>query len=100
MSVTTDRPVGSASRGGWPERRRGVPVVVGIGFTGSWGGGVGLPVPNLALNASGAEVLAQYGPHLGLVQAQFALTEGVPAIGLAVISLALARLARRMGSGS
>jgi hypothetical protein len=100
MSVTTDRPVGSASRGGWLERRRWVPAVVGIGFTVSWVCGLALPVPNLAVTASAAEILAKYGPHLGLVQAQFALTEGLPAIGLAVISLALAVLARRVGSGS
>ena len=97
MSVTTDRPVGSASRGRWLERRRWVPVAVGIGFTVSWVCGLALPVPNLAVTASAAEVLAKYGPHLGMVQAQFALTEGLPAIGLAVISLALALLARRSG---
>jgi hypothetical protein len=100
MSVTTDHPVGSASRGGWRERRRWVPVVAGIGFTVSWVCGLALPVPNLAVTASAAEILAKYGPQLGLVQAQFALTEGLPAIGLAVISLALALLARRLGSGS
>lgn len=100
MTVITGRQVGSAARGGWLERRRWVPVVVGIGFTVSWVCGLALPVPNLAVTASGAEVLAKYGPHLGLVQAQLALTEGLPAIGLAVISLALARLARRLGSGS
>jgi hypothetical protein len=100
MSVTTDRPVGSASRGHWLERRRWVPVVVGIGFTVSWVCGLALPVPNLAVTASAAEVLAKYGPHLGMVQAQFALTEGLPAIGLAVISLALALLARRSGPGA
>jgi hypothetical protein len=100
MSVTTDRPVGSASRGRWLERRRWVPVAVGIGFTVSWVCGLALPVPNLAVTASAAEVLAKYGPHLGMVQAQFALTEGLPAIGLAVISLALALLARRSGPGA
>jgi hypothetical protein len=100
MSVTTDRPVGSASQGGWLERRRWVPVAVGIGFTVSWVCGLALPVPNLAVTASAAEILAKYGPHLGLVQAQFALTEGLPAIGLAVISLALAQLAWRLGSGA
>jgi hypothetical protein len=97
MSVMTDRSVDSASRGRWLERRW-VPVVVGIGFTVSWVCGLALPVPNLAVTASAAEVLATYGPHLGLVQAQFALTEGLPAIGLAVISLALALLARRSGA--
>jgi len=100
MSVMADRPVGSASQGGRPERRRWVPVVAGIGFTVSWACGLALPVPNLAVTAPAAEILAKYGPHLGLLQAQFALTEGLPAIGLAVISLALALLARRVGSGA
>ena len=92
MSVMADRPVGSATRRRW-RQRRWVPVVAGIGFTVSWVNGLALPVPNLAVTAPAAEVLARYGPHLGLVQAQFALTEGLPAIGLAVISLALALLA-------
>jgi hypothetical protein len=70
-----------------------VPVVAGIGFTLSWLVGLVLPVPNLAVNAPAAEVIARYGPHLGMVQAQFALTEGVPAIGLAVIAVLLARVA-------
>jgi hypothetical protein len=100
MSVMADRPVGSGARGRWLERRRWVPVVVGIGFTVSWVCGLALPVPNLAVTASAAEVLATYGPQLGLVQAQFALTEGLPAIGLAVISLALALLAGARPAGA
>jgi hypothetical protein len=72
-----------------------VPVVAGIGFTLSWVIGLVLPVPNLAVTAPASEVIARYGPHLGLVQAQFALTEGLPAVGLAVITVFLARAAGR-----
>ena len=100
VSVMADRPVGSAPRRGWLERRRWVPVVAGIGFTVSWVCGLALPVPNLAVTAPAAEIMAKYGPHLGLVQAQFALTEGLPAIGLAVISLALALLAGARPAGA
>ena len=70
-------------------------MVAGIGFTLSWVIGLVLPVPNLAVNAPASEVIASYGPHLGLVQAQFALTEGLPAVGLAVITVVLARAAGR-----
>ncbi len=77
-----------------------IPVVAGIGFTLSWVIGLVLPVPNLAVNAPASEVIARYGPHLGLVQAQFALTEGLPAVGLAVITVFLARAAgRAVGRG-
>lgn len=75
--------------------RRGhlIPLVAGIGFTLSWVAGLLLPVPNLAVSAPATEVIARYGPHLGDVQTQFLLTEGLPAIGLAVTAVALARRA-------
>ncbi len=74
--------------------------MAGIGYTVSWLAGLALPVPNLAVNAPAAEVMARYGGHLGLVQAQFALTEGLPALGLVVVAVALALMARRPRSGS
>ena len=100
MSVTTVQPAPSEQRERGPSRRRWIPVAAGIGFTVSWVSGLVLPVPNLAPTASAAEIVARYGPHLATVQAQFALTEGLPALGLAVVAFVLAGVARRSGSGA
>ena len=75
-----------------------VPAVAGIAYTVSWVAGLALPVPNLSVSASGAEVIARYADHVAAVQAQFALTEGLPAIGLAIVAGALARAAHRSGA--
>ncbi len=73
-------------------------AAAGIAYMLSWVAGLTLPVPNLAVTASGADVIAGYGGHLAAVQAQFALTEGLPAIGLAVVAALLALTARRAGA--
>ena len=91
-------PAGATSaRGG----RRGawvsVPGVVGIGYTLSWMAGLAVPAPSPRLGASGSEVVAALAGHGPAVAVQFALTEGLPAAGIAVISVALARFARRRG---
>jgi len=93
-SAAPPRPAGAAGR-----RVSLIPVLAGIGFTVSWLAGLVLPVPNLAVTAPASEVIGRYGPHLGMVQAQFVLTEGLPAIGLAVIAAVLARVARAAGRG-
>jgi hypothetical protein len=93
---TTGAGIGPA-RGG---RRRAwltVPGLTGIGYTLSWLAGLAVPAPSPRLGASGAEVVAALAGHGPAVAAQFALTEGLPAIGIAVISVALARFARRRG---
>ena len=91
MSVSTVQLAPSEQRGRGPSRRRWIPIATGIGFTVSWVAGLALPVPNLDPTASAAEIVARYGPHLAAVQAQFALTEGLPALGLAVMAFLLAR---------
>lgn len=85
-----------------PPRRRLLTVicVAGIAFTLSWIAGLSLPAPSPRLNASGAEIIAALAGHGTVVAAQFALTEGLPAAGLAIISVALARAARRSGTAS
>jgi hypothetical protein len=75
-----------------------VPGLTGIGYTLSWAAGLAVPVPSPPLGAPGAEVVAALAGHGPAVAAQFALTEGLPAIGIAVISVALARFARRRGA--
>ena len=98
MTVMAERPVGSTSRERGADRRRRIPLVAGIGFTVSWVTGLALPVPILDVTAPAAEIISRYGPHLTAVQVQFALTEGLPALGLAVVGWALALVVRRSGS--
>ena len=81
-------------------RRRLLTVtgVTGIAYTVSWIAGLAVPAPSPKLTASGASITAALAGHQAAVVAQFALTEGLPAVGLAVISIALARAARRSGA--
>jgi hypothetical protein len=73
--------------------------VTGIAYTVSWIAGLAVAAPSPKLTASGASITAALAGHQAAVVAQFALTEGLPAVGLAVISIALARAARRSGAG-
>ena len=59
--------------------------------------GLAMPAPSPRLGASGAEVVTALAGHGPAVAVQFALTEGLPAIGIAVISVALARFAGSRG---
>lgn len=81
-------------------RRRLLTVtgVTGIAFTLSWIAGLSVGAPSPKLTASGPEIIAALAGHGPAVAAQFALTEGLPAAGLVIISLALARAARRSGA--
>ena len=72
--------------------------VTGIAYTLSWIAGLAVAAPSPRLTASGASITAALAGHQAAVVAQFALTEGLPAVGLAVISIALARAARRSGA--
>ncbi len=74
--------------------------VAGIAFTLSWIAGLSVAAPSPKLTASGAEIVAALAGHGTAVAAQFALTEGLPAAGLAVVSIALARAARRSGAAA
>jgi hypothetical protein len=74
--------------------------VTGIAYTLSWIAGLALPAPSPKLTASGASITAALAGHQAAVVAQFGLTEGLPAVGLAVISIALARAARRSGAAA
>ncbi|MFF2554010.1 hypothetical protein ACFVUS_23635 [Nocardia sp. NPDC058058] len=70
-----------------------LPAVIGIAYSASWIAGlcVGAPAPVFA--DSGSEIIRELSGHTTAFSAQFLLTEGLPAIGLAVVSLALARAA-------
>jgi hypothetical protein len=75
-----------------------VPGLVGLGYSLSWIAGLAVPAPSPRFGAPGAEVVAALAGHGPAVATQFALTEGLPAAGIAVISVALARTARRRGA--
>jgi hypothetical protein len=79
-------------------RRLTVPVVAGLGYSLSWIAGLAVQAPSPRFGAPGAEVVAALAGHGPIVTTQFALTEGLPAVGIAVISVALARAARRSGA--
>jgi hypothetical protein len=81
-------------------RRRPLTVtgVAGIGYALSWIAGLSVRAPSPKLTASGAEITAALAEHGTAVTAQFALTEGLPAAGLAIVSIALARAALRSGA--
>lgn len=74
-----------------------MPGLTGIGYTLSWVAGLAVPVPSPPLGATGSEVVTALAGHGPAVAAQFALTEGLPAIGIVVVSVALARFARHRG---
>ncbi len=83
-------------------RRRLLTVtgVAGIGYALSWMAGLSIPAPSPKLTASGAEIAAALAGHGTAVAAQYALTEGLPAAGLAIVSIALARAARGSGAAT
>jgi hypothetical protein len=88
-----------SATGDMPRRRLlTVTGVTGIAFTLSWIAGLAVPAPSPGFGTSGAEIVASLSGHGPAVAAQFALTEGLPAAGIAVIAVALARTARRSGS--
>ncbi len=74
--------------------------MTGIAYALSWIAGLSIPAPSPPLSASGAEITAALAGHGTAVAAQFTLTEGLPAVGLAVVSMALARAARRSGAAT
>src|SRR5256885_15538276 len=75
-----------------------VPGLAGLGYTFSWIAGLAVPAPSPGFGASGAEIVAALSGHGPALAVQYALTEGLPAAGIAVIAVALARLARRSGA--
>ena len=86
---------------GVPRRRLlTVTGIAGIAYTLSWIAGLAVAAPSPKLTASGAQIAAALAGHQTAVAVQFALTEGLPAAGLAIIAVALARAARRSGAAA
>jgi hypothetical protein len=69
--------------------------LAGLGYSLSWIAGLAIPAPSPGFGASGAGIVTALSGHGPAVAAQFALTEGLPAAGIAVIAVALSRTARR-----
>ncbi|HEY3881350.1 MAG TPA: hypothetical protein VGM12_22380, partial [Trebonia sp.] len=65
---------------------------VGIGYTLSWIAGLTVPAPSPKFSASSAQIVSAVAGHAPALAVQYALTEGLPAAGIAVIAIALARL--------
>jgi hypothetical protein len=95
---TTAPPRGTGPDAGRRRRLLTVSGVAGLGYSLSWIAGLAVPAPSPRFGAPGAEVVAALAGHGQVVATQFALTEGLPAAGIAVISVALARTARRSGA--
>ena len=95
---TTAPPRGTGPDAGRRRWLLTIPGLVGLGYSLSWIAGLAVPAPSPAFGAPGAEVVAALAGHGPAIVTQFALTEGLPAVGIAVISVALARAARRSGA--
>ena len=87
-----------------PRRRlltvTGIAGIAGIAYTLSWIAGLAVAAPSPRLTAPGAQIAAAFAGHQTAVAVQFALTEGLPAAGLAIIAVALARAVRRSGAAA
>jgi hypothetical protein len=82
-------------------RRRGLlaaPAAAGIAYAAAWVTGLAVWPSNLDVTASGAKVMSAYTGHEGVAMTQYLLVEGLAAIALAVVVLALGRTAGRRGA--
>jgi hypothetical protein len=86
-----------------PVGRRGrslltAPAVAGIAYTAAWLIGLAVWPSNLDVAAPNVKVVATFSGHQGAAMTQYLLVEGLAAIALAVVVLALGRAARRRGA--
>lgn len=71
---------------------------VGIGYTASWIVGLSVWPSNLSVTSTKAQILAAFSAHRSPATIQYLLTEGLPAIGIAIVSLALGSAMMRTGA--
>jgi hypothetical protein len=95
INQLTRVPAASSARG---RRLLTLTGVAGAGYSLSWIAGLGVRAPSPAFGASGVQIVRALAGHQSAVALQFALTEGLPAFGIAAVSVALARAARHRGS--
>jgi hypothetical protein len=74
--------------------------IAGIVYLAVWIVGLAIWPSNLAITDSSREVVNAYGAHRSVAVAQFLLVEGVAAIALAFVLVAVARAAGRAGAVS
>jgi hypothetical protein len=74
------------------------PAVAGIAYATAWVLGLAVWPSNLGVAASNFKVVATYRAHQGAALTQYVLVEGVAAIALAVVVIALGQAARRRGA--
>ena len=94
MTTQTATAPGTPIRSGY----RGLlaaPAAAGIAFVVAWLTGLAVWPSNLDVSASDAKVLSAYTGHQGVAVTQYLLVEGLAAIALAVVVIALGRAARR-----
>src|ERR1700719_3725838 len=89
----TSRDAAGAANTGRRHRLLTVPGAIGTGYTLSWIAGLAIPAPSPKFSASGAQIVSAVAGHGPALATQYALTEGLPAAGLAVVAVALARVA-------
>jgi hypothetical protein len=86
------------SEAGLRSRRAQISLAAGIGYSLAWLAGLAVFSSSTQVGSSGAQVLRAYTGHQGAATAQFALTQGVAALMLAVLTWSLAgALTRRAG---
>ena len=72
-------------------------ALAGIGYTLSWVIGLAIFSSSTDVRSSGADLVSTYAGHRGVVMAQYVFTEGLPAVFLAIVVVALARAAAGAG---
>jgi hypothetical protein len=75
-------------------------AAAGVAYSASWVAGLLVSSSSTDVHSSGAQILAGLAGHEGAVTAQYVLTEGLPAVLLAIVAIALAGSARRAGARS
>jgi hypothetical protein len=74
------------------------PAAAGIAYAAAWVLGLAVWPSNLGVAATNVKVLATYRAHQDAAITQYLLVEGLAAIALAVVVIALGRAARRRGA--
>lgn len=82
------------NRAGVRRTRSPLLVLAGVGFALSWVAGLAVFSSSTEVRSSGAQIHDAYTGHVGVVGLQYLLTEGLPAVCLAVVVVALARAVR------
>lgn len=76
--------------GGWPRGLLTAPGIAGAIYVLSWIAGLLIFSSSVNVTSSGADVIVTFGGHGPMATAQYALTEGLPALALAVVVWSLA----------